>query len=360
MKHVAIIASLLLAGHLLPTQGAPECILSIDEIPPKGATQVWSPLFQASWEKLNEIQVGKLEKVVPPNDLITKLEEFEWQAEEVMPKDGYAVYAGPATQEFALETAASIKKKFDVGIDPSWMIPTPHGKAAYGILLRELKFKKKFFRSQKKALEFQTRTGETRLVEFFGTSGVHSDAYGDHVKVLHYAADTSSFVLSVATDKEGENLIVYRPDQESCFRDAMELVKKAMGEPLSGHYGSVNNGSLHQKDVVKIPYLTLDVGTDFTEQLSGSLHFTGDSMPWRVKKAFQLTKFELFEEGARVRVDTGISADPFGGPPEPPAITPRSFICDRPFYVFLWRTAAEWPYLAVWIDGGDCLTPFIQ
>jgi len=358
MKHVALIACLLLVGRPFASEGAPECILSIDEIPPKGATQVWSPLFQATWEKLNAMQGGELEKVVPPNDLITKLGEFKWKAEEVLPEDGYAVYAGLATQEFARETAAAIKKKFDIEIDSSRVPVIPHAKAAYGILLRELKFEKKFFRSQKNALEFQARTGDIHAVEFFGTAGGHSDEYGDHVKVLHYAHDTSSFILSVATDKEGESLIVYRPVRECNFRDAMERVKKAMEEPLSGPYGSLKNGSLHRSDVVKIPYVTIDADTDFTEQLRGNLHYIGESLPWRVAKAFQVTKFELFEEGARVRVETGIGLEPFGEPPKPPPVTPRSFVCDRPFYVFLWRVGAAWPYLATWIDGDDCLTPF--
>jgi len=354
MKHVALIASLLLTGYPLAS-GDPTCILSIEEIPPKGATQVWSPLFQASWEKLNEIQNGEFKKVVPPNALITKLNEFKWQAEEVMPKDGYAVYAGPATHKFARETAASIKKKFDIEIDPSRVPTIPQGKAAYGILLRELKFKQKFFRSQKKALKFRARTGETHMVEFFGTAGSHSGGYRDYVKVLHYEPETSSFTLSIATDREGENLIVYRPDQECSFRIAMERMKKAMKDPLSGPYGTVNNGSLHRKDVVKIPYLTIDADTDFTGQLKGSIHYAAEALPWRVAKAFQITKFELFEEGARLRVDTGAGLEPFGAPPP---VTPRSFICDQPFYVFLWRAGADWPYLATWIDGGDCLTKF--
>lgn len=305
------------------------------------------------------MQRGKLEKVVPPNELITKLEEFKWQAEEVMPKDGYAVYAGPATHEFARETAAAIKKKFNIEIDSRRLPTIPQGKAAYGILLRELKFEKKFFRSRNEALEFRARTGEAHKVTFFGTAGDHSGGYGDYVKVLHYDPESSSFSLSIATDRKGENLIVYRPDRECSFRVAMERVKKAMEGPLSGSYGSLKDGSLHQKDVVKIPYITVDADTDFTEQLSGGLHYAGVPLPWRIAKAFQITKFELFEDGARVRIESGIGMEPFGEPPpKPPPVIPRSFVCDRPFYVFLWRAGAGWPYLATWIDGGDCLTPF--
>jgi hypothetical protein len=238
-------------------------------------------------------------------------------------------------------------------------VPTvPRGKAAYGILLRDLKFEKKFFRSRKKALGFRTRTGETHMVEFFDTAGIRSGGYGDHVKVLHYEPDGPSFSLSIATDREDEKLIVYRPDQECSFRLAIERVKKAMSAPLSGRYGSVKDGSLHRKDIVKIPYLTVDADTNFTGQLSGDLHYAGDSLPWNVVQAFQLTRFELFEEGAKVRVEAGVGMQPFGEPRKPPPVTSRSFVCDQPFFVFMWRAGADWPYLAAWIDGGDCLNPF--
>ena len=357
MKHVALIVTLMLATHPLST-GAPACILNIDEVPPKGVTQVWSPLFQASWDKLSEMQRGKLEKVVPPNVLIAKLEEFKLQSAEVMPKDGFAVYAGQANQVFARETAASIKRQFNIEIDSSRVPTIPQGVPAYGILLRELKFEKKFFRSQKTALEFRSRTGQVRRVEFFGTAGSHSDNYGEHVKVLHYKPETSAFILSVATDRNDENLIIYRPDEECSFRNAFEHVKKAVKEPLSGAYGSLTHGSLHRNDVVKIPYVTIDADTDFKGQLSGALHYTGEALPWLVAGAFQVTRFELFEEGARVRVDTGVGTEPFGEPPKPPPVTPRSFVCEKPFFVFLWRAGADWPYLATWIDGGECLTPF--
>lgn len=348
---------LLLSGPSWVAAG-PACILSIDEVPPEGSTQVWSPLFQASWEKLNEMQRGELEKVVPPNDLVTKLEGFRWQAQEVMPKDGYAVYAGPATHEFAREMAASVKKRFGIELDSSRVPAIPQGKTAYGFLLRDLEFEKKFFRSRARALEFRARTGETHLVEFFGTAGDRSGGFGDFVKVLRYDPEGSSFVLSITTEREGENLLVYRPDREYSLRVAMEHVKNAMEDPQAGPYGSLKHGSLHRKDVVKIPYVAVDADTDFTDQLRGSLHYAGEPLPWQVAGAFQVVRFELFEEGARVRAEAGVSARPFGDLPKPPPVIPRSFVCDRPFYVFLWREGGDWPYLATWIGGVECLTPF--
>ena len=357
MLRAAWIASVVLAAQAAAA-GEPACILDIDEVPPEGATLVWSPLSQALWDKLNEMQGGRLEKVDPPNALIAKLHEFEWRPDEVMPKNGFAVHVGPATREFGLTTAASIRKQFGVEINAADVPVRDQGLAAYGILLRDLKFKKKFHRSKQAPLEFRSRTGEVHTVEFFGTAGGLSGDYGDLVRVLHCQGDGSSFTLSIATDREGENLIIHRPKAECTFRQAMEGVKNAMKDPLSGEHGSLKDGSLHAQDVIKIPYVTIDAKTDLAPQLKGNLHYAGEAVTWNVGKALQMTRFELSEEAVRVRVDSSMDIGPFGGPPEPPPVIPRKFVCDRPFFVFLWRTEADWPCLATWIDGGTGLTPF--
>jgi hypothetical protein len=37
---------------------------------------------------------------------------------------------------------------------------------------------------------------------------------------------------------------------------------------------------------------------------------------------------------------------------------PRRFLYDRPFFVFLWREGAEWPYFGAWIGDESSLEPF--
>ncbi len=335
-------------------------ILDIDSVPAAGETQLWSPLFQASWDKLQAIQNGALEKVVPPNAQIQKLEQFQWNEESVMPAGAYAVYGGRATEEFSRQTATAIQKAFNFRIDPRQIPINPLRVATYGILIREVQFQNKFFRSRNQGLLFQPRAGPKQLCTFFGTAGEQSDMYRKAVQILRYEVETGAFILKVSTTTEGESLIIALPESEQSFRSAVELVRNAEKSPLSGAYGYIDDSALHREDVVKIPYLNLEAQTDFSGELSGELYYTEKAQPWLVTTAFQAAKLELFESGARVRVQAVTGFEPFGPPPEPPAVVPREFICDRPFFVFLWRDDAEWPYLAAWIDGADCLTPFAQ
>ena len=39
-------------------------------------TIVWTPLFQATWDRLNETHGGKPVKIDPPNELISRLDTF--------------------------------------------------------------------------------------------------------------------------------------------------------------------------------------------------------------------------------------------------------------------------------------------
>lgn len=72
-------------------------------------------------------------------------------------------------------------------------------------------------------------------------------------------------------------------------------------------------------------------------------------------RAEQVTRFNLHERGAELRVEVSGGADPFGGPPPPP---PRRFAYDRPFFVFLWRDEAEWPYFGAWVGDATTLKAF--
>lgn len=332
-----------------------KAVLDIEKAPKKGETLVWSPLFQASWDKLNGIHGGLPERVEPANVLITKLNQFEWKEKTVMPEGGYGVFAGPGSAEFARETAAKVKERFGVEMEMREQPDVEGGVSVYGILVRDLSFQKSFFRSKKKLLSFKNSRGVTHKVTFFGTTGSMSGRFGNSVEVLDYQLGKKVFVLKVKTEKEGESLIIYRPEAGMSFEKGIEGARAAIKSPFDGKYGSLTDGGLHKFDTVKIPYLSLDAKTDFTKQLQGLRFYQKESVPWRISEAYQVTQFELFEKGARIKVVTSTADDPFGGPSKKFRYVRRNFVCDGPFFVFAWRDGAEWPYFAAWIDGKDAL-----
>jgi len=352
------LASVISAHAAADESTGPPAVLDLARMPTPGESLVWSPLFQACWDKLGAMHAGRMEKVEPANALIDLLNQTQWKKDDVMPKDGYGLYAGPSTKEFADATAAEIEKKFGVKSTPPEISTTPGAIAVHGILVRDLIFKSPFYRSNNKPLDFKDSTGTIHKVAFFGTAGIYSDSYIRQVKVIDYKEDGKSFILTLATDKEDESIIIYRPEQAMSFEKAITQVETASKSPFAGSYGELTDKGLHKNDTLKIPCLTLDSNTKFTSQLKGAMYYAGDSVPWEIMMAYQTTRFELSEKGVKIRVESGAACDPFGSPPPPPPCVPRNFICDGPFFVFAWRKQAAWPYFAAWIDSKAALTPF--
>lgn len=334
------------------TSAEPRAVLETDKQPERGETLVWSPLFQASWDKMNTMHAGKPVKVVPPNALIERLDHFKWVEKKVMPPDGYAVYAGLDTKEFARQTADDVKKRFGFDMRADLLPQTGRAHAYYGVLIRDLVFKKQFYRAKKAALAFKDGKNAVHQVSYFGTAKHHSAGYGKHVRILSNPADKAGFVLEIDTDRAAEKIIIYRPKKAVTFDRGIQHVVACRKSPCRGRFGETTFPYLWEGDIIKIPYLKIQAHTDFTHLFKATRYYNDDPRPWNISRAYQVTEFELGEKGARIRLQTG-TADAFGDSP-----VPRKFICDRPFFVFAWKDGAELPYFAAWIDGADALAPF--
>ncbi|QTN30950.1 hypothetical protein HZ994_00940 [Akkermansiaceae bacterium] len=322
-----------------------------------GKTVVWSPLFQATWDAMNAELGGKPLDVDPPNELMTRLDSFQWQPDKVMPEGAWKVWAGKATKGF-LETvnreAAAITGEAQ---GPFRLLEeVPGGLACFGLLDREVEFQTAFFRSRTVPMRFGTKKTE---VSYFGTNGRLSGGYGESVKVLAFRPVDGSHALEVSCKHGDDQVVFYRPPVVQDFSTACKWLRKwkkdyVANEELPGGWA---DRVLHEGDVVQVPYVSLDVTEDMAGRLQSRRSYGGEGDPWTIRRAEQVTRFELYEKGARVRVETSIEVDPFGGNSAPKPV-PRKFIYDRPFFVFLWREGAEWPYFGAWIGDDSALKVF--
>lgn len=312
---------------------------------PEGTTVVWSPLFQATWDAMNAEIGGKALKIDPPNELMARLDAFVWDAESVMPEHGWKVWGGKATPDFLKRVNAEAKEMTGEEDGPFTLgTIDPHTVACFGLLDREVEFEKEFRQSMKTPLDFKVGNTVSR-VAFFGTRGALSGYYEKEVRILHHENDWHA--LEISCKGIDDKVIVYLPLEPQNFGEACGIIRGLMKGD-----GSLLRGG----DDLRIPYLSLDVTEDLTGRLGGGRFHGTAGDPWRIVRAEQVTAFELFEKGAKVRVETSLGADPFGVPPPPPV--PRHFIHDRPFFVFLWREKAEWPYLGVWVGDDSALRKF--
>lgn len=322
---------------------------------PEKQTVVWSPLFQATWDKLNANLGGKPHKIVPPNDLMEKLDSFKWNTGKTMPEGSWKTWSGPATMDFLKQVnreASAITKEKEGPF--KLMMENPENRAAFGLLDREVEFQKKFIESHKAPLGFRLDDSE-KPVRFFGARDELIGELRDSVRILAFRPVDRSHAIQIRCKQADDTVILYLPAKPQDFTTACGWLRtwRKQFKPDPERFGAWNDPSLHDGDEIRIPYVDLVATADLTSKLSSTRHF--GKMPWRIARAEQLTRFQLHEKGARVRVEVSLEAAPFSGPP--PTV-PRKFIYDRPFFVFLWRDNAEWPYFGAWIGDASALKAF--
>ena len=310
-------------------------------------TVVWTPLFQAAWDSLFD-GLGPPVKIDPPNALMDKLDHFEWKADAVMPGDHWKVWAGFGTAELIKQANAEGGRIAGEKEAIFQIKPQPGSRMALGLLDRDLVFKKQLHRSVDAPLMFHAAGGTNSQVRFFGTRRKASAEYDGVVSVLAY--QTGSHALQIASDAD-DAAVLYLPEKPEGFIDACAKLRTWRAKRMSGGHGSVQDPCLHENDDVRIPILKLENSTDFASMLSSDRYFGKPGDPWQLSRAQQRLKFSLTEKGAKLRATVEMVAEPLGTPPRPPKMIPRFFHYDRPFFVFLWREGAEWPYFGAWIGN---------
>jgi len=359
MFHRRILKAATLAA-LVGSAPANVAVIDPDAALPEADAAVWTPLFQATWDAVREFRGTALVAVEPENPLITKLQNTKWDRDAVMPQGGFAVYAGPSTPEFLRDMNSAITRQFGLEFDAAVPPPArPDGIAARGVLSRDLNFQKALSRSRSRGLQFRGSDGTTREIAFFGTAGTNSGLYSNSINVLDYTNAGRTFILRLSTQHEGESVIIdMNDDAATTFESSHRRVRGAVESFQNGVNRPPEGWSLNENDTVKIPYLRARMNTDLSSQMGGSLHFEGGELPHRIIEARQIVEFDLIETGARLRAQTFVMDEPFGPPPTPPPPPrPRSFVCDRPFFVHLWREGANWPYLSIRVEA-DATLPF--
>ncbi len=350
MKRIVLISALLVSAVAAEVV----TLAHPGEALPATKTAVWSPLFQATWDQLNAELGGKPDKIESSNELLNQLDSFKWKAGEVMPVGSWKTWSGPATTDFLKRVntdAAAMLHKEDGPFKLS--AENPKNRAAFGLLDREVTFEKEFLRSRNDPLIFRA-VGKETPVHFFGSRGAMSGELRDNVRVLAFRPVDHSHAIQISCKGADDTVILFLPPKALDFTTACEWLRtwREQATPEKSVFGAWNDALLHETDEVRIPYVALDSKADLTSKLQGFRSF--GQLPWEIDLAEQITRFELHEKGARVNVEVSIAAEPFAdSETERIRIIPRKFIYDRPFFVFLWRDKAEWPYFGAWI--GDSL-----
>lgn len=354
MKRIAVLLAL-----VFPLRAEVESVAHPASAFPAARTVVWTPLFQAAWDRLNGLHGGKPVKVEPPRELIARLDDFRWKPEEVMPDGRWKVWAGPATGEFLAEANAGARELTGEPQGPFRLVNrTPGTVAVFGLLDREVVFRTPFHRSGKVPVAFVAKSGGERRVRFFGVKGEGSGGFRDTVRVLAYRPSERCHALQILCRDGDDTVVLYRPPAVQDFATACRWLRswRQAWKPGAGSSFGHDDPFLHEDDELRVPYVDLEAVRDFAPDLDSLRHHRGQELPRRIARAEQRVKFRLHERGARARAEVSLE-DPFADGFRVP-MHPRRFIHDGPFFVFLWRDGAEWPYFGAWIGDASSMEPW--
>ena len=324
-----------------------------DPIKP-GGTAVWTPLFQSTWDGMNVRLGGTASKVEPPNALMTKLDSFQWDARSVMPRNGFKTWADIATRGFVDRVGKEARDMLP-RIPADWLEVEEDRQAvlAVSVLNRNLDFARPFPRYDRTPMGFDGSPPENGFL-YFGVMKESCVNYIDSVEVLRWSRD--SFTISISTKQPGEKVLLHLPRKPSSFHDACETLRNLRKLPEAGtdqSAGKTENNRLAEVDTLAVPFVTIESNQDFTSRLAGRRTHPGIDEPVEVRKAKQFVSFRMDQRGAKVEgaalLSSGWGVD---------EVTPRRFVFDRPFFIFLWRDKAEWPYFGAWIGDSSALVPF--
>ena len=319
-----------------------------------GKTTVWTAAMQAAFDRLLGAKSSmKLDRVEPPNPLITSMAGFSWKEDAVLPKDGWFAVTGEASEKLVDE--ANQKWQLLAGAGPKIFKCNEYGggRAAYVGMKRDFLFKLGFSPSGASRLSWGP---EKKPVRFFGARGDLAGDYSGSVRVLAHRRTERCMALQLLAKVGDDTLVLYQPAEAQPMIEAMRWVR-TWREGWNKHKGADldwNDKVLHSMDDLRVPEILLTGHSDFSNDFKGEYLFKDAKLPYRVTQA--ATDMMLEVDGVGVKFEATAEMDVLAfGDSERKSPVPRKFWFDRPFFAFLWRDGAAWPYAAVWFGSSEGL-----
>ena len=284
----------------------------------------WCASFALAWKEF-ERAVLEDDFVYEGNSEIAKnlIDECKKNI-TVADKDCY-VKSGKMTIKLKKEIKKAIKKKFKTKSDILDMFDFSKDENTsnifvYAIIMFMLKFPKKFDIYDEERPFGKGDFESLEKTKYFGIiHGRKRKELYDQVSPLFYNSD-DDFALSLDS-KGGKKVVLYRTDKSENFETTyQELLEKQ----------SQFKETIEVRDVA-IPNLKLDLLNDF--QIEGEFLNRKNGMPYQVAKAMQTLKFQLNNEGAKVKSEAAMEVKCTAI--YRPVVEFRNFYFNDTFYLFI-------------------------
>lgn len=180
-------------------------------------------------------------------------------------------------------------------------------------------------------------------IKYFGINSATSEKANENIEVLFYNKRKEDFAVKLKT-KEGDEIILYRTDDNKSFDEYYEDVKNKANE-YTGDSKFGNN------DEILIPYVSVNGRINYKE-LEGK--FIKNTNGMYIKTATQDVYFSLNEKGCNLKSKATFVTASFAD------ANKRYFEYENKFIIFMKEKDSDLPYFALKVDNSDILDKKVE
>jgi hypothetical protein len=296
---------------------------------------IYCSTLQLAWNELSNFMKGKitLGDDVQTKTVVDSLNAMGFK-KEYLDESCYLASADLVGNGMVEKITRELKERFNEKSKFDFSGLNPNDIMAYAFLLKILPFEQKF--DEIKTLEFNGTP-----VKAFGIK-VRTDSPRkllNQIRILHYENE-DEFTISLKT--KSDFIILAKLKPQATLKETLDAVK--IGSP---YY-------IQNKENLEIPKISFDKTQGFAELCGKIISVNGFATTYCIAQALQAIKFELDEEGAKLRSEAIFVAKRCCASFEQ---KPRNFIFDKPFLMCLKQKMSDQPYFVAWVGDTEILKP---
>jgi hypothetical protein len=321
---------------------------ALDTPCPPGKNVIWCSSFQLAWSEVRDRVVHAPLEVIGAEEIAARLNAAKQSSTDLDPKSFYA--AGGWTKDGVID---KIEKDMAAKF-PSHVLPDLHplegGILAYSYLTANVPFRHPF-RQVDGGLIFSDSRGVRTAAEAFGLSETDESSYlkiREQVAVLHCRRsdkpnrwEFSEYVLDLCRYSRPYEVVVAVVEPKDSLAQTLEYVRAQIHE-FKNRAHSDGTQTLGRNDIVKVPEMIWRIDHRFSDLIGKTV--ANVKMP--IVEARQTTAFRLDRCGAMLKSEARLAVKS----------SPREFVFDRPFLIYMQKREAEQPFFVMWVDNAELLT----
>ncbi len=323
---------------------------TLDSLCPGSKNVIWCSSFQLAWNEIRDNVIGAPLDVVGAEELADRLNKAPHRAGDLEPGSYYA--SGGWTHD-------GIVKRIEKGMGarfPRRELPDfndlkdMRGILAYSYLTANVPFRYPF-RQLDEGFTFTESQRVETLVAGFGLWQAFLSRYEDireQVEVLYVGWDDPNrpyermkeYALDLSRHSQPYQVVVAVVEPKGSLAETYEHIQRGMEE--FGKQRDYSHARWFQgNDDLRVPEMFWRIDHRFAELIGKTV--ANVSMP--IVEAMQTIEFRLDRSGAVLESEARVAI----------AATPRDFLFNRPFLIYMKKRGADRPFFVMWVDNAELL-----